>query len=357
MTTLRIRVNKFLGGRSLRLGAVTDIIPVAAETTPRGRPIRGVVVPVSDVGETRNVDVPPGRYLLQATLPSGELLRHYVDATAGLSSLDVVLESEDSPHEWLGLQHLLGSVPSRAHVERQVRQETQESLTLFAATAPPKIELFWLDTARDNGAFLQWLGAADSIDDNAVRHLVGRIIGGGQLQAQLDDNRFRKFEIPPYDALPPSPVPPVLNQLLGPGGGGGQPRRFVAMLEDDKVRAIGALPHEWKYVNYSTASGGQSVGMDVLIGPPESTRSRKGRGVNRLSINISDPDVTSMLSFLAQGNLQAASAMLELASEWLYGKFENPYAAAAGGYTLVSAQGMADLPEHHWKDWLRNLVQ
>lgn len=356
MTILRIRVDKYLAGRNLRLGAVADIVPLAAETTKQ-KPVRGVVVPVGNESTTRDVEVAPGRYLLQATLPSGELLKRYVDVTAGTPSIDVVLESEDSPHEWLGVQHLLGSVPSRARVERQTRQEAEESLTLFASAAPPSTALYWFDASRADDSFFSWLSSADAIDDDALRYLVGNIIRSGQLEPQLTDNRFRKAEIPAVGALAESPLPQALDQLFRHGDGSVQPRRFVALMEDDKVRAIGAMPHEWVYVNYTRPGGGLPVPIEILIAPKSRVASKVQRAANRLSIAVGDPDVASMLSFLGHGNLQAASAMLELASEWLYGKFENPYAAAAGGYILISADGVADLPEQHWKDWLRNLAQ
>ncbi len=364
MTTLRIRVDKDLAGRSLRLGAVVNIVPLSATTGPKSRPLRGVVVPVGDQWEARNVNVAPGRYLVQAALPSGERLTGYVDAAAGPSALDVVLASEDSPHEWFGLQHLRGAVPSRQHLEYRERQEALEPLELFAGAAVRfadaerrKVELVWFDSVRAEEAFRQWLMSDDAIDEMAVRHLVGGIIAGGALDPQLQGSRFRKFELPGRGSPSASmPIPPLLTRRLGASGDRGHSRRFVALLEDQEIHSIGALPHEWLYVNQAAPTGGQPVGMDVVIAPAKEMATAPSWRGHRLSINLSDPDVSAMLGFLAHGNLQAARAMLELASQWLYGKFLNPYAAAAGGYVLVRANGVADLSEPDWKSWLYNLA-
>ena len=58
------------------------------------------------------VQVDPGKYLIQTTLPSGKVLRQNVDVPAGDRILDVVFNGPAAPLEALSWQHYLGYLPS-----------------------------------------------------------------------------------------------------------------------------------------------------------------------------------------------------------------------------------------------------
>jgi hypothetical protein len=78
--------------------------PIAAEIlNPDLELVRSVVIS----GRGATLDVPPGRYVVRARLPSGETTRASVDVPTGSSAV-VELKMSRSPHEWLSRQHFLG---------------------------------------------------------------------------------------------------------------------------------------------------------------------------------------------------------------------------------------------------------
>ena len=91
----------------------------APPNKPASAYLRGLVLPIVNMGDSSEpltVSVEPGRYLVKAILPSGEILTQEIDA-AGPERVSVDLVSEDSPHEWLSKQQLAGAVPSRRMAE------------------------------------------------------------------------------------------------------------------------------------------------------------------------------------------------------------------------------------------------
>jgi hypothetical protein len=85
MTSLTLRLQKDLKHGTTIVGAVATLRRVADEM---GNEVRGsvrvnVTIPANDEGDGWPVDVKPGRWLVEATLPSGEILIEEVAVPKG----------------------------------------------------------------------------------------------------------------------------------------------------------------------------------------------------------------------------------------------------------------------------------
>jgi hypothetical protein len=94
------------------MGAVVTLQQVAnenGETMTRGRRIE-VTIPANWGNSTHQVSVEAGRWLVEATLPSGEVITEEVAVASGEDLPVTVQSAEHSSHEWLALQYLVGNV-------------------------------------------------------------------------------------------------------------------------------------------------------------------------------------------------------------------------------------------------------
>jgi hypothetical protein len=67
-----------------------------------------------------------------------------------------------------------------------------------------------------------------------------------------------------------------------------------------------------------------------------------------------DADLGALLGYLSSGSLPTVVGMIETATDALYDKTVNPFAAAAGGYALVGAALTSE--DEKWHGWIRNLM-
>jgi len=107
--------------------------------------------------------------------------------------------------------------------------------------------------------------------------------------------------------------------------------------------------------------GGQELAWRLISLPPGErvnialTLSRQKVGGDALDITVArqEPDNELVMSYLSRGNLPEASRLADLmhiADRMLYGKFEDPISAVAGGYILLKTNQL-EKREH----WLTNL--
>lgn len=71
-------------------------------------------------------------------------------------------------------------------------------------------------------------------------------------------------------------------------------------------------------------------------------------------VQARDPLLGSVLGFLQTGEVRAARDVLKTASDMLYRKFANPWAAAAGAHVLLGAYSSSEDAE--WHGWVENLT-
>ncbi|MBV5293660.1 MAG: hypothetical protein JZU58_15045 [Curvibacter lanceolatus] len=78
-------------------------------------------------------------------------------------------------------------------------------------------------------------------------------------------------------------------------------------------------------------------------------------GAWNLRTTVNDARVSSVLEFMASGDLPRARHLVANSLQLLMEKVQNPYAAAAAGYVLIYSRD-ADLEHEGWPVWLRNLA-
>jgi hypothetical protein len=333
--TLEIRLGKYLEGVE---GAVLGQV-VGFDDSGRRRPSsdhRDIVVPAgndSSIASSLTLAVDPGRYVVEAMLPSGETTSTQVEAPPA-SRVEVVLRVMDSPREWLSWQHLMGNVhsssgPSPRWVER------------FSPSSVPPPRVLWFDAPPPG---LAGFGSFDSSEDPWPL-LAEAIRSADPLRAlRLGDGRLLEPTVVEADGA-----------LLRLGGGGALgwetvdshpgmhvPRRYVVGHTDGVVE-LAAVPVPWL-----TAHGPAAV-IDTLV------RSTRIPGEAILAMSPMEPDAGPVLGFMAGGSHLAARQLLHRANAMLYGKVNNPLAAAAGGYVLLATAEAHD--DEEWRSWIANLSE
>ncbi len=354
MTTLALRIVKNMRGSSVRLGAVADIIPVGSSLHGRTRAIlRGLVLPIGDPGdsfEPLTVSVDHGSYLVRATLPSGEILTREVCAE-GPGAISVDLYSEESLLEWVARLQAAGAAPSRDGF--RTNRSTRGVGPVARASV---LRTLWLETAISREGFHEWLDSDAEAIDHAPQLFFGNVIATGQLYSVFLDDPFERFTIKDRDSLGESGVPsPSVLRLLGKGASSGPLRHFLALEDDTGIRSLAVLPVPWIYAKLDDSRAGQVVPIEILLREP-TPGSCFAEGPVQPVISVDDSEVSGLLGYLGGRDLQSAEAVLTPAVQWLYEKVMNPFAAVAGAYVLLAANGLRGSPSNEWKGWIANLA-
>ena len=149
-----------------------------------------------------------------------------------------------------------------------------------------------------------------------------------QLQPDAADGRFAAFHIVGDD---PGRDLSVLSI----------PAHFCLTQHAGGRAELMAIPIPWRNV----MSGTLAVVDLVNVSSPG--------GDEQMAGTVQDPQLGTYLGYLAGGRLAEARTVIDQALEMLFSKYENPFAAAAGGYVLISAAtAKRDEP---WRGWLANL--
>jgi hypothetical protein len=404
MAQLAIRLQKYLqvGDRPIEtdMGAVATLRRLTDETGARAGAAESinVVVPANDRGPARNVTVSPGRWLIEATLPSGEIIAEQVDVESGSDRVAVTLHGGDrSPQEWLGWQHLLGNVESVA-VRNAVQERARRSTKVWMRLAlGERVDPRLIDRIADSVA-----DAASSVWDAVVRFagllrrmadwvssiLAGRgaIIASRELPqpdetappSTTSDAEAAEMAAAPvvqlvtFDADAAGAADPWTAVLAGDAPGVPQsptkvvpltwiyelkrdvpvpipgelepiellPRHYLQVTSDAQVHVI-ALPLPWP-----ASSGGFTSPVQVMLRRPSS------EGDLQIGVAVADPTFGALSGFMTATTLSKATVAVDEDYAMLFGKLANPLAAAAGGYILVAA---GDPKTQDWPAWLDNL--
>ena len=213
MSGLTLRLQKYLEEESATAtGAVATLRRVTDET---GKAVRGelrleVRIPASDQGEVKRFDVKPGRWLVEATLPSGEILTEEVAVPSGEDVPVTLHASEHSPHEWLGWQHLLGNIEGEETL-KDLQNRARKLASEVAAKNLPK-----------------------DLDPSLSKKIAGKIGDlGGRAAAHLA-REYGPF-LRKYKVIRPAPpaVPPEATEEVSRAGPGLEARGLPEVPEAD----------------------------------------------------------------------------------------------------------------------------
>jgi hypothetical protein len=296
------------------MGAVATLQQVADDT---GNPMRGVrrdvTIPANSYGNANPIDVSPGRWLVEATLPSGEIIATEVAVESG-QNLTVPLESlEHSPHEWLGMQYLVGNIEGDRTLQRlnsikrpgQVTQEITER-QILSQERPPILR-----------------------ESNDASALTGAHAWENIFTA--DDN---SLSVPSYAEDRGSATWLFHAHGIDPG-------RHAAHVEWMGERYVVSLPLPWNTIRFHDPAP-----AEIMVGLEP--REKKVR----IGVVIADPDFAPMAGLMTAATLPKAAIAFDQARDMLFGKMMHPLAATAGAYVLLASGRQED----NWHAWVENLA-
>lgn len=383
MSILKLSMKQDLVEQSLPdNGVLADILFVgdADAKIRQQRSHRNVVIPVNDHSSdfAERLDLEPGHYVIQATLPTGELITRDVYLPDDQSEVKVDIHSDlESPHEWLRWHNFLGNVQTRRPPDRKLTSPLPELRPYdnyrrrrLRYRKPPddafvmNIEdIFKADvhtppdatTATEPGLVLDdlkarlmpghhaalmgkeiWstLGEIIASDDDA--QAIQETLGGDVIEPAGRDEDFALYRlaaegpVPLFDN-PQHPIDYVGSDLE---------RRYMTLASPQSLRII-SLPIPWPQLDHN----GEAV-AEIMV---------PAHGVEDVidsNLAITDREVGSALGYLTAGDLNSASKLFGRAQDMLYGKMTHPFAAVVGGYVMLKTSHEPG----PWMNWVENLM-
>jgi hypothetical protein len=345
---ISLYVDKYLDGDSIEYGIPVRLKPVIAsdgqKQTRRKDPARKIlnfVAPISGHGVgAQHFWIPTGDYDVEAVMPSGEqLLKEVTVGAVGVTPIG--LAPTPSPNEWRSWSLFAGSRrPSTQQLafENTGAKKSRTDLindveisvgsiatTLGGALAfDPRSWQDWFKYLHDRFRTTQTGSALPEPDVTIVGPTLGVDV---TLEGGHDD-------LPLRVGLRSSGHPdPAAREV-------GSERLFVSLSLASETRVM-SLPWPWR-----GADGGRPF-IDILV-----TATRDGMAVQPA---LRDTRIGGAFAYLNSGRVHLAGDLLRGAYDLLVAKYENPLAAAVGGYVLLSTSESEQL--RNWPDWLENLVR
>jgi len=349
MSRLKLRLQIGLEENLPEFGVVANVYDVSSRVSER-KSVRDLVIPAGPFPERfEEVKLDPGQYVIEAILPSGEVISEEVSIDESTEQRELLLKSDVSPHEWLAWQHFAGNVErSRdAYYKRQQSIVEQKDAVNIRAdlvsllTLPPRIL---------------------ELDMSSPGALVSRGLFFALPQLKdIDPTQPLPDSLPFFGVL----VPPVIRD----------PTSWVYFFEQDStsfpsyevecfkrhylfVRSQGipaqycVLPVPWMQADFHGEAAAQVLVRSIAVNPEVSPATDPGY---RISVTVHDHVVGSIISYLGTGKLQAAATIMKKAIEMLEEKVANPMAAAAGAYVLLGTEDLSQPKD--WHDWVGNLMK
>ena len=375
MSSLRLRIDKYLEGDQSRPPKVFAKIYSLGESGARrtSTPPTQTMIPISHVAShVTAIDLDPGRYYVEAVLPSGEVLADDVELSG--PDQELVLQADDSPHEWLSWQHLVGNVQSKAAtaarklITPKKRGGTSEKGSFLPELAPevfresrpqflggepaPEIpgaaeeELDYTITylshphaplvnPKQGDAVWPWLASLPAADPTTLIELLNENHSPIETAAVIKDDAHAVFRVS-WSASGQGNVEPLEIRMSHAA------RYFAAVPRPHAVELV-SLPIPWIVV-----MSGREADIELVLQEPTDPTGFCSSAVAR------DEELGTLLGYLSSGALPTARQMAETAKGMLFEKVANPFAAAAGAYALVGTALQAT--DREWHEWVRNLM-
>lgn len=385
MSSLRLRIDKYLEGDESRPPKVfAKIYPLGESGARRttASTAKQAMIPISHIpAHVTTIDLDPGRYYVEAVLPSGEVLADDVELSS--DDQELVLQTDDSPHEWLSWQHLVGNVqskaatavrklktpkkrrgaPGRRSILPEVAPELAPELAPEAFTERPQFlggepapEVHPIEPAEEELDYsivylshpyaplvnpLQgdqvwsWLASLPAADPTTLIHLLNENHSPIETPPVIKDDAHTVFRVS-WSTSYQGNVEPLENRMSHAA------RYFAAVPRPQAVELV-SLPIPWTVI-----MSGREADIEVVLQEPTDTTGFCTSAVAR------DEELGTLLGYLSSGALTTARQMAETAKAMLFEKVGNPFAAAAGAYALVGTALQAT--DREWHEWVRNLM-
>ncbi|GGT12675.1 hypothetical protein [Streptomyces purpureus] len=304
-------------------------------TDPSGQSRRGIVIPCGSRPEPKMYKVPPGRYVVSATLPSGLVLTEEVEAVAD-ETTPVILDLTDSPYESHSWQYLMGNIELGRVYHDTAEMAPAISPGSRSMAAPPPgpdgvipestadrtVTATWIDAPLSSWTFPALLAAAEDESDFPLAELMARTPPVVLTPDVLNDPLSPLYRI---DHKGPVGAPDS-----GPRG-----RQFLAVEVAGSLRLV-TLPLPWG-----------DAQAEVLV------NARQSPTGSAVAVTVRDPLHGAALAYMAQGALTTAAALFD-DMEPLFHDRSHPLAAVAGAYVLLGTDHRDG--ERDWDPWLERLA-
>ncbi len=366
-----------LKGVQLDYGAVANIYDVTVDEKGKRRPtsdgkrLRNLAIPMGPASAEDpaflSVQLEPGRYIVEAAPPNGEVIAEEIVVDESPEPLPVRLSGEESPNESLSWQHYAGNVESAASYSSHAvsRDLLALSVDLVSVWARPPAGQDTDELAAPDGlvsrGFLfdlpaaKEFGSSGSAEDLFPFDQIDRQVQVAAPQTAFSDASSQVYALESDDVLSlhgQSGAATNWRWNSGPG------RHYLLVRGEKTPPQYCVLPLPWMQVD---GSGEAVVEALVQTSPADLAASGGTDQGHRIGITVRDRLVGSVLGYLGAGQLSAAATILGQAEEaierqaqsLLFSKGVNQPAAAAGAYALLAAQGSGQ--RESWYQWVKNL--
>lgn len=315
---LQIGVRKYLFGQNVpRNGVIANIYALDPHKGANSK--RNVVIPIGFNNPLMQVALEPGRYLVEAILPSGDIITRQAQTVEGQWS-EVVLEAEHSAHEWHSWPTLMGNVQSQSGYDASTKDASIPDYDVLLIRRPhPALQSGSEEASEAWRRFPKRLGWLSRIRPP--------FFGGTErVQAVEADGATQLHSF-------------VMNYE---GNLTGRVPRWYVIVRTPKSARLLTTPNPWFSVNE------KEIPAELLI-----TKS-PDRSIETSWV-VQDLNLGTLLGYLARGAYQDALRVgsSDAALDLLFNKYQNPLGAAAGGYVLVGSMKRDE--KEYWHDWIENL--
>jgi hypothetical protein len=299
----------------------------------------------------REIDIPPGRWFVEATLGSGDVVSEMVDLGEGASAVVVLPLPDTSPHEWLGWQFNSGNVEGSAALDRliaQAREMTRQADETYRVRARARLLQRRLKESAKSGAFRLARGLDSLRGRFDPEGRISRVIDSVQSElrrAASDATPIVRVVYHPRlpddeagswlallgklneratisDPIRSSPEERIFIYRFGGEAPPGS-RRFVeAEWDGERCRLV--LPEPWISI-----SDGHPTGSELLL------RKHPLDGSLRASLAVLDPDFSTLAALMMTSAMPKAAVFVDENADLIFA--QTSLAGAAAAYVALSS--------------------
>ncbi len=302
--------------------------------------------------EEKLPDIAPGKYLIQLSLPDGQMITRNFSVEEGEDTEVIISLPHAGPHEWSSLHAMTGRFVEEAEAtDRYLRPMNARMQSYAELRLNPEFgySLSWLSpqgtedgVVFSSGQVLEKLG--ELVEKNLAVPTARKKLGVATAveMPSLEDSDYAIFRFG-HSGIQAGESAVAEDFFLGPGSN--VERRYLLQQSAFGAQLI-CLPTPW------TTPQGQEV-VEFLI--------KKHSIFEALdySMTIGDPMINTVLGYINMGAIHLAQRLIDVeqAQRMLFEKISYPLAATTGGYILVLGRNTAAYrpQSNKWKHWVENL--
>ena len=341
---VKVRVDLLEGG-DITFGVPVQFRPVtelseksADRRSDRSRKLVTAIAPISrDPQHTAMVLLEIGEYDVEAILPTGEQLSAEINVQSN-ENFEVVLQGSNTSHQ-------------------------QHSGSFWESSNPPFMERI----ASEKSIFNM-----DHLISQNLKVTLGGVANSesiGQSFDPSDWDDWYNFILAQYerrDEFPSASLSLHANEtgliIQQEGGINEEPVRISILHKCVPRLDLTDIGLKRVYVSISGSSGSRTFSLPWPWGWTAyrsdskffEITARQEKDQLRCAPAFIDSDWGSLFAYMNSGRIHLAAEIVRQAKYALFGKFENPLAAAVGGYILMSSEQGDDADD--WPRWLYNLA-